>query len=570
MLYGMTAIAMGLFISSLTESIVIAAILSFAAMFVTYIMEGLISLITNTENSFTSILGKILGLLDFDRHVSDMFSGILNIRGIIYFLVMTLLFLFLTTQVIQKRRYTVSKSTLSVSAYSTGMIVVSIALTVIINLVADGLPDKYMSLDMTTQKMYSITDTTRDFLSDLDKDVQIYIIQDEKNKDDTIDKTVRQYADASKHITYEYKNPVTNPNFYKQYATDGMSINSLIVVCGDRYKVVDASDMYAQELDYSTYSYQVTGYDGEGQLTSALNYVTTENLPVGYYITGHGESKLDSNFTDAIAKQNIEFNELNLLTVDTIPEDAEFIVISGPQSDLSKDDASKIIDYAKGGGKLYVATYTTADAESTLPNFCSILHEFGVSIEPGVVAEQDRNHYYQSPYYLLPDVQYSTLTSNLINEKYIFAPSCLALNIDDTADGSDVDYLLKTSDSSLCYVEGMNDDDLKRGSFTLAASITKVFDNQKANLIIVSCSNMLSNDADMMVANANSTFFGNCIASFAPGDAGNISIPAKMYSSNSLIIDNGMGILYGITFAIILPIILIVAGFVIWFNRRKK
>ena len=60
-LYGLAAIAMGLFISSITESQVIAAIISFAAMFATYMMSGIVSLITSSENIVLEFVAKILG-----------------------------------------------------------------------------------------------------------------------------------------------------------------------------------------------------------------------------------------------------------------------------------------------------------------------------------------------------------------------------------------------------------------------------------------------------------------------------------------------------------------------------
>ena len=56
-LYGITCIAIGIFVSSLTESQVIAAVLGFAILFVGYMMSSLCSLISTTGNIITMILG---------------------------------------------------------------------------------------------------------------------------------------------------------------------------------------------------------------------------------------------------------------------------------------------------------------------------------------------------------------------------------------------------------------------------------------------------------------------------------------------------------------------------------
>ena len=107
---------------------------------------------------------------------------------------------------------------------------------------------------------------------------------------------------------------MVNPKFVSEYTSDNLSSNSLIVVCGDRNKVVNYNNIYESTMDYNTYSYQTTGFDGEGQITSAIAYVTSENLPVLYTLEGHGEQELDSTIKEDIEKANMEIKSLNLLT----------------------------------------------------------------------------------------------------------------------------------------------------------------------------------------------------------------------------------------------------------------
>ena len=58
------------------------------------------------------------------------------------------------------------------------------------------------------------------------------------------------------------------------------------------------------------YGYQsqssITGYDAEGQITSAIEYVTmdADELPVIYQITGHNETEIGSNFQSVVSKAN--------------------------------------------------------------------------------------------------------------------------------------------------------------------------------------------------------------------------------------------------------------------------
>ena len=64
----------------------------------------------------------------------------------------------------------------------------------------------------------------------------------------------------------------------------------------------------------------------------------------------------------AIEKENIEVQELNLLTAGTVPEDASCLMINAPQKDFSDDETSAILTYLQNGGHAFlVSGYTTTE-----------------------------------------------------------------------------------------------------------------------------------------------------------------------------------------------------------------
>ena len=77
------------------------------------------------------------------------------------------------------------------------MIVVAFAIAVVVNLVANELPSTVTAIDATSTKLYSITDTTKDYLKTLDQDVNIYVLAAEKNADSTLSETLQRYEDLS-------------------------------------------------------------------------------------------------------------------------------------------------------------------------------------------------------------------------------------------------------------------------------------------------------------------------------------------------------------------------------------
>lgn len=574
-LYGLAAIALGLFISSITESQVIAAVVSFAAIFITYMMDGISNLITKSGNVITTFVSKVLSALDFSSRFDDFLNGNFNINAVVYFITVILVCLFLTTQSIQKRRYSISVKNISMGAYSSGLIIIVLAVSVFANLLVNELPDKYTNFDITSQKLYSLSDTTKEFTQNLTDDINIYVLQDEKNKDEVLDSTLKKYEALSKHINVTYKNPVKSPNFYKQYTSGDISLNSVIVEGQKRYKVIDYSDIYETEVDPSTYQENTTGYDGEGQITSALDYVTREDMPKAYAIEGHDEQALDSGFQSAIEKQNITIESLNLLNVDKIPQDAEFVMVMAPKSDFSEEDANKVIEYAKNGGKLFVTTALVENIEKSMPNFQKILDCYNTKIVNGTIIETDANHYYQDPTYLLPDVQDTFLTDGVYQKKYAFMPYAQGITVDENDDVTLIS-LLKTTDTAYSKIDLSNAQSLEKtmedqsGPFDVGVYVKKTYGDKEASLFLFSSINFFTDQADKMVANANLKIFTNCISEYIKSTESAIVIPSKSYTEETLTISSGYALGIGLLLAVILPITLMVIGLVVWLNRRKK
>lgn len=570
-LYGMLCIAVGLFVSSLTESQVISAVLTFVFLFVGYMMGGLTSLFSASGN----LLTRILGCYDFVKPLEAFLDGRLSVTGIVYYATLSALFLFLTGQSIQKRRLTVSKKRIKLGAFHAGYVAASIALTALVNLFAAELPGAYMEIDLTSSKLYSLTDETKGFLKGLSKDVTIYVIASESGADETVSETLKRYEELSRHVTVEYKDPAVSPNFYQEYTKESVSSGSLIAVCGDVSRVIDYSKLYETSVDYSTFSQQATGYDGEGQITSALQYVTSDAMPVLYQLTGHGEAELSGTFADAVEKANITLKSLNLLEVEEVPEDAHALVINGPVSDLSGDDAKKVISYLKRKGNVLAAV--NYQASGKMKNFYSVLEEFGLGVQKGLIAEGDASRYYQIPFYLLPKAAETNYTSS-VGENYVFVPFAQGITFPDSTDQISYQALLTTSEQAVLKSDAANastyeyEEGDTKGEFTVAAVAEGVGEDAAlGRLLAYGSSEMLGYSADAMVSGSNSAMFSDALKEFVDTeDMVGIVVPVKSYEVSRLVIPAFTGLALGISMTAVLPMLLLAAGIVIWVRRRKR
>ena len=471
---------------------------------------------------------------------------------------------------------TISKKHIKNGSYTMVMSVIFIAVVIVINMIVSTIPSKYSEIDISSQKLYSIGDETKKMLKDLEKDVTIYQIAQSGSEDENISNLLKKYEDESKHIKVEQKDPVVNPKFVSQYTSDDLSANSLIVVCGDRNKVIDYNNIYETSVDYQTYSSQTTGFDGEGQITSAIGYVTSENLPVLYTVEGHGEKDMDSSIKEDIEKANMDIKSLNLLTEGSVPDDADCLFIDSPSTDFSSDEKDAIIEYLENGGKAMIfSDYTTED----MPNFDAILENYGVQRTEGVVFEGDNQHYaMQMPYYLVPTINSTDASSETASAGYyVLAPYAQGIKqLDDVRDTVKIESILTTSDQAYSKTD-LNSNTIEKedgdveGPFDLGVSITESLDDDKETQIVYySTSNLMDSQTNQMVSGGNEKLIMESLKWMTDTEeSASVSIPSKGLEVSYLTITDYDAAFWKICTIALIPGIFLVIGFVVWIKRRK-
>ena len=573
-LYGLSCIAVGLFISSISESVIISAILTFAALFLSYMMQSITGLISSSGN----LLTKVLNCFDLYTPFENFVSGCFSVTSAAYYVTVTLLLCFLTTQSIQKRRWAFSKKMIGTGAFSAGMIVIMCAICVVVNLVVTALPAKYTSIDCSATKLYSLTNDTKDRVSKLDEDITIYVLNSKKSKNANINETINRYTDLSRHIQVKYVDPATSPKFYQDYTDTTPTTNSLIIESKNRSKVIDYNDIYEYDSSSYYYGYQsqssITGYDAEGQITSAIEYVTmdADELPVIYQITGHNETEIGSNFQSVVSKANANLKSLELFNEEKVPDDATAIIINSPTVDFNEEDAQKVIDYLNSGGKaLIIGCYAYNDE---LANFNKILAAYNVSFKTGVVAENDSSKYYQNPLYLLPTVETTDYTSDA-TDGYVFLAGSCAINYPEDTDDVTYTKLLSTSDSAVLKKDWKNittskaEDADENGPFTTGLAVND--SSTGASIVVFGTPYVVDDSYDNAVSGNNADMFKDVITSMT----GNVElassvIPVKDYTLSNITINTLQAVVTGLIIMIAVPILLIIIGIVVWAMRRKK
>ncbi len=582
-LFGAVCLAIGLFLSALTESQVIAAVLTFGVLFFLNMSSGIANVI-----GAEGILADILSAVCIYEPFINFVQGIFDLTGVVYYVTVVLLFLFFTVQLLHKKH----------GSYRAGMSAIACAAVVLVNLIAANLPSQYLKYDVSEQKLFTTGEQTAEILEALDEDVTLYLIAQQGSEDTTLLELLERYEGLSGHITVETRDPVLYPNFVSQYTDENLSENSVIVVGQERSRAVDFYDIYGYSVDYSTYSSSLDSFDGEGQITSAIDYVTAEEIPVLYTLEGHDEASLSATLTASIEKENIEIRSLSLLTSEAVPEDARILLIYGPLSDISAEEKEKITAYLDRGGQvIYLLGYT--DQET--PNLDALLAEYGISLTDGLVMEGSSDHYLPNyPYYLLPDISYSDYTAD-VSSRYVLLPFSQGMTeagseAEETDDSLTYESLLTTSAEAYSKTSlesesmEMEEGDIA-GPFDLGVVATKAVSQEEgteeetdatenadaaesgaeneAKLIVFASETLLDEQVDAMVSGGNSTLFLNVLSQLADHES-TVSIEAKSLAVSWLTVTAGSAIFWGLITVLVLPLFLLCLGGVIWFQRRKR
>lgn len=438
-------------------------------------------------------------------------------------------------------------------SYSTVIMVVIIAIVIAANVMFSKLPTAARNIDVSSNNLYSIGDTTHSVLDGLKKDVEIIVIKDKESTDKRISTLLAKYADYSDHIKVTYKDPVLYPSVLTTYDTEE---NNIVIKCDatDKTTKVAFSDIIVTSTSYYGSTYE-TSFDGEGQLTKAIDYVSNENNKLIYTISGHGESDLGKNISGLISKSNFNVKSVNLLVDNGIPDDCDMLICNQPTKDLADDELKLLREYMENGGKM---TVVLADTTTETPNFDALMADYGISKVNGYIADTER-YYGQNVYQIFPNYSSGDITGKFGSEEYTLLFGSLGLKVEET-DGVTVDEFLTTSDKGAAVV---GENDYTEGKYTLAAAATKdesrftVFGS--ASIIDDEFTSYYTNLMDLQV------FMNSITANF--DDVSNISIDSISLQTTYNTIANGSGI--GAIFIGIIPVALLILGFLRWFGRRK-
>lgn len=466
------------------------------------------------------------------------------------------------------------------------VIVMVIVLNIIIGLLVNRFPD--LELDLTSNNSFALQDDTIDYVSHLNNDVTVYILMEKDKFEGQGTYFVQAQKMLNKMVSksdgkmkIKYVDLTSNPSFTSNYPNvdwQSSSANNIVLVeSGKQYKVLTLTDCF--EYDEQTYNYygtySFTGTKIEQAVVTAILNVTTDDKVVVDMIKGNNEQDY-SSLKSLLENNAYQVNDVSLATGD-FDKDAKVAIMYAPSVDLDEKIVEKLSTWLSNDGKygrslIYVPTADMGE----MPNLDDFLKEWGMSIDRGYVFETDETALVNanSPYAFT--VSYGDYyKDNLKNSKIPVVVS--ESHAVDITDENTAHALLKTTNKAgVLPIDADKSWDYKDAitgnGENVAAEGVMTNEDKKSSRVVVFGSYIMFSDTIMKYNSFNnSAYFMNVINTIADKEDVGITIESKSIDNTELgITDVATQNTMLVVFVIVIPIAILVAGFVFWLRRRNR
>jgi ABC-type uncharacterized transport system involved in gliding motility auxiliary subunit len=256
--------------------------------------------------------------------------------------------------------------------------------------------------DVTRNHLFSLSPETEAYIRDLQRPVTfiVTIPRDSAHAEEQILSTyvgslLDQYAyyareaDVGDQLSVEYvdldKDPTRAAELRRDYNVSERNV--VLAVSEDRVRVIDPNDLLEFE------ELKPINFKGEQALTSALIEVSANDRARIYFTVGHGEMRLDdvspqrglSQLATQLQARNFEMGVLDLSQRDSVPDDADAVIIADPLGPFLASEQEILRRYLNddaGRVVLFLAPGVEAGLDA-------LLEDWGVRADDMLVLEND-------------------------------------------------------------------------------------------------------------------------------------------------------------------------------------
>ena len=326
----------------------------------------------------------------------------------------------------------INKNRIKFGSLSTLFTIIFIAVVIAINVFVSLAAQRFnLKIDLTSEKVFTLDQETKDFLAELKSPVEVIILGDEttyRSATSTsgaiaptryVVETVDNYVRESEYVSVHFVDPRYNPNFFKSRnitlddGTDTADNIFLVVYSPETQRYRFIKDTIFENLMY-------VGL--ERRLTAGMLYTTVEDIQTVAIIKGHGEGTLPY-FQETLKDNGFDVKYITIQDFDEIPDFVSVLVVNNPTRNYSDDDINKIDAWLSNNEDLghHLMVFTDLNMPKN-PKLEEYLVEWGLSLGTENIFDYSNSYAFTNASYPLLKVKYAddakTLAEDLAREGY--------------------------------------------------------------------------------------------------------------------------------------------------------
>ena len=440
---------------------------------------------------------------------------------------------------------------------------------------------KIDDFDFTPKKIYSLSDATKDKLKELNNEITIQLIN--MSDQEYVLDYANKYKNISDKIIIERIDDIsTRVDLQEEYGIK--ETTPLIVIKnGEKEKILTSSDLI-------TYDYSANkNVDAtEEAITNGIIEVTLEEKPNIYVLETNthydAEESLGFIAVELINESN-KVDMLDILTTGKVPDDCDCLIITTLKQDFTELERDKILEYINNGGKLlFLSSQNLLKVET--PNLNQVLEKYGVSIENGIILEQDtKKMLSNTPNIIIADASASYM-SNIDMSLKILMQNAGSIKFEEAEKleelGVTYETIAKTSGKAFLRTDfnqetnSKTDKDSEEGTYILGASVEKKISDDKTSKLIIFSNEAFASTQIVMLGNSMDYFANvrnnkdvvlNSVSHLIERDE-TITIRKAVDAETYIVTDQEDVIIKTIIFCV--PVIVIMVGIAVWMYRKRK
>ena len=427
-------------------------------------------------------------------------------------------------------------------------------------------------IDLTAEKVYSLSTQARNVVKGLQKPLKIYgFFQGGANP--SARELYETFAYYSPKVSYEMVDPDKHPELAERYKVSVMGTTHL------QYGGDNGEGTNVTELN-------------EEALTNAIIRATKKTKKTIAFLDGHGEADPDDveNPTGfglvkkALEGEGYDVNKLLLAQAPKVPDNVNLVIIAGPIKPLGVHEVEELNDYLKHGGRV-IAMFRPQRPDNSIDEtaLMKLAGDWGVKVGNDIVVDQVVRLFEGPALGLNPLVQ--TYDEHPITKDFkqrtVFPMSRSLAAEPNLKPGLTVSPIAKTSDTSWAEVDldllykqqkaQLTEKDTRGPIAVVMASVGNLEQlgfgkSGEARMVVYGSTEFANNQYSVTLFNRD--FFINS-ADWLTGEENSISIrPRSIRASRFRLTTDQFSIVFAFA-VLLLPELLLIAGIVVWWERRN-